>query len=136
MPASTIKALARVSAAVITTAGIALAMTGSASAAPVRPVALSRPANVLVNRPDPAVCVGKTFEVGVWNRSPGGNDGYSLSVYSPAGRRIFYRHGKAPSHWKFWNIRTHRRGVYRTVYKVRPGTKWVTVRFKTRAHHC
>jgi hypothetical protein len=97
------------------------------------------PASVLVNQPAAAVCVGKTFRVGVWYQPSGGSRAYRVAVYSPRGKRVFYRHGRAPSgHWDFWRIRAKLAGAYHTVYSGHWKSRSVWSRYKvtTRARHC
>jgi hypothetical protein len=73
---------------------------------------------VLVNQHRSRVCVGKTFQVGVWYQEySGGSRAYRLDVYNPHGKRVLYKHGKARSSaWEFWNVRANMAGRYRTVY--------------------
>jgi hypothetical protein len=115
----------------------ALAAAAPAAAAPAGRVT---PAMVLVNQPAAAVCVGKTFKVGVWYQQiSGGSRAYRVAVYNPNGKRILYRHGMAPSaRWKFWKIRPRLAGKYRTVYSGhwRSKTRWSKHRAATRSHRC
>jgi len=117
-------------------AASALAMAAPAAAAAGR----ARPAVLLVNQPVSTVCVSKTFKVGVWyQKFSGGSRAYRVAVYNPAGKRILYRHGRAPSAaWKFWKIHPKLAGKYHTVYSGhwrRPG-KWSKYRATTRSRRC
>jgi hypothetical protein len=97
------------------------------------------PASVLVNQPASTVCVGRTFRVGVWYQPSGGSRAYRLAVYNPRGRRVFYRHGQAPSkHWAFWRIRARMAGRYRTVYSGhwKSRSVWSQYKATTRARRC
>lgn len=118
----------------------ALAVPALAQAAPAAAAGRVRPAMVLVNQPVARVCVGATFKVGVWYQQfSGGSRAYRVAVYNPAGRRILYRHGRAPSaHWKFWKIRPKLAGKYHTVYSGHwhSASKWSKYRATTRAHRC
>ncbi len=102
-------------------------------------LASSASAQVLINAPAPKVCVHHTFRIGVWYQSfSGGSRGYRVAVYGPSGRRIFYRHGQAPSeHWQFWHIDTGISGRFTTVYRSGPEAKpqWRKT-FHTDAHPC
>jgi hypothetical protein len=93
---------------------------------------------VLVNQPPSRVCVGKTFQVGVWYQQfSGGSRAYRLDVYNPRGKRVLYKHGDAPSSaWRFWNVRAKLAGKYRTVYHTRYRGAWHPYRATTRSHHC
>jgi hypothetical protein len=93
---------------------------------------------VLVNQPPSRVCVGKTFQVGVWYQEySGGSRAYRLAVYNPHGKRVLYKHGHAPSSaWRFWNVRAKLTGKYRTVYRTRYHGAWHPYRVTTRSHHC
>jgi len=86
------------------------------------------------------VCVGRAFTVGVWfQQFSGGSRAYRIAIHGPRHTRFFYRHGLAPlTGWKFWRIRTGRRGKYRTVYfGHRPGSaKWTPFQAITRARRC
>ena len=114
--------------AAVLSSGAALAPAASASAH--SPVIASA---VLVNYPAPRVCTGHRFTVGVFHQpGSGGSHAYRISVYNPARQRIFYRHGYATSHWKFWGIRTTKDGTYHTIYHA----DGVRVRYPTRAHSC
>jgi hypothetical protein len=105
------------------------------------PAARIAPDVVLVNQPVARVCTGHTFKVGVWYQQSGGSRAYRVAVYGPHGKRIFYRHGRAPSgDWKFWRITAARTGTYRTVYSghwnsARPSA-WTKYRARTRSHRC
>jgi hypothetical protein len=105
------------------------------------PAARIAPDVVLVNQPVARVCTGHTFKVGVWYQRSGGSRAYRVAVYGPHGKRIFYRHGRAPSgDWKFWRITAARTGTYRTVYsghwnRARPSA-WTKYRVRTRSHRC
>jgi hypothetical protein len=120
----------------------AFAVPTLAQAAPAAAAAAGRvrPAMVLVNQPAATVCVGATFKVGVWYQQfSGGSRAYRVAVYNPAGKRILYRHGRAPSaQWKFWKIRPKLVGKYHTVYSGHwhSASKWSKYRATTRAHRC
>lgn len=120
----------------------ALAVPALTQAAPAAAAATGRvrPATVLVNQPVSSVCVGKTFKVGVWYQQfSGGSRAYRVAVYNPAGKRILYRHGRAPSaRWRFWKVRPEMVGKYHTVYSGhwRSAAKWSRYRATTRAHRC
>jgi hypothetical protein len=94
------------------------------------------PANalVLVNAPATRINVQDKIKVGVWYRAwEGGPRAYRVKVLNPKGAVIFSRKGKAPTTWKFWNVRANRVGVFKTVYRVKnaEGT-WVRIAFRTR----
>lgn len=103
-------------------------------------VTAARPLDVLINQPASSVCVGKTFTVGVWYQSfSGGSRAYRVDVSNPDGKRILYKHGRAPSSaWKFWKVRARIAGRYRTVYWTHPpgSGSWSPYRARTKAHHC
>lgn len=100
-----------------------------------------RPGVVLVNQPVGRVCLGKKFRVGVWfqRQQSGGSRAYRISVYSPRHKRVFFRHGQAPSaHWAFWHIPAKLAGQYHTVYSAhwhKPGV-WSKYRVATKARRC
>jgi len=116
----------------------------AARAAPARgaaPAVRVAPDVVLVNQPAARVCTGHTFRVGVWYQRSGGSRAYRVAVYGPHGKRIFYRHGRAPSgNWRFWRITAVRTGTYRTVYSghwnPRKPSAWTKYRASTRSHRC
>lgn len=93
---------------------------------------------VLVNQPPSRVCIGKTFQVGVWYQEySGGSRAYRLDVYNPHGKRVLYKQGKAPSSaWAFWKVRARLAGRYRTVYHTHYRGAWHAYRVTTRSHHC
>jgi hypothetical protein len=108
-------------------------------AGPAQASATAAPATVLVNQPASAVCVGKTFKVGVWYQQSGGSRAYRVAVYNPRGARVFYRHGSAPTaHWSFWRVRAKLAGTYLTTYSGhwKKATVWTKFRVTTRARHC
>jgi len=110
------------------TSGAALAPAASASA---RPTVIT--SAVLVSYPQPRVCIGHKFTVGVFHQpGSGGSHAYRVSVYNPAHQRILYRHGYATSHWKLWRIRATKAGRYHTIYHA----DGVRVRYPTRVHSC
>jgi hypothetical protein len=123
-----------------------LAALAAGAAAPARASAADpavtpavAPAVVLVNQPASAVCVGKTFRVGVWYQRSGGSRAYRVAVYSPRRKRVFYRHGRAPSaHWDFWRIPAKLAGAYHTVYSAhwKSRSAWTRYKVTTRARHC
>jgi hypothetical protein len=119
---------------------VTLVMSWGAIAAPPSLAAPAAPAVVLINQPASSVCVGRAFTVGVWfQQFSGGSRAFRVAIYGPRHTRFFYRHGLAPSTgWKFWQIRTGRRGKYRTVYfGHRPGSaKWTSYEAITRARRC
>ena len=113
----------------------AVAVTTLGGIAVAAPPAL---AEVLVNQPASAVCVGKTVTVGVWYQQfSGGSRAYRVDVYGPTGRRIFARSGQAPSAgWKFWRVRLTHAGKYRTDYHFRNHGAWRKYGVTTRARRC
>jgi hypothetical protein len=116
------------------TTALALAVVPlAASAAPAE-------AMVLVNQPASSVCVGHTFKVGVWYQQySGGSRAYRVAVYSPSGRRVLYKHGRASSaHWRYWKVRATRAGKYHTVYSGhwKHPKQWSRYRVTTRARRC
>jgi hypothetical protein len=126
--------------------GAGLLGAGAALAAPAAPAAAARPAAgavvnmVLVNQPVARVCVGAAIRVGVWfQRFSGGSRAYRVAVFSPHGRLVFYRHGRASAaHWRFWKVTARLAGRYRTVYHGhwRHPRVWSKYRVITRARHC
>jgi hypothetical protein len=117
---------------------IAVMVSGMAGPAQASATAAA-PATVLVNQPAAAVCVGKTFKVGVWYQQSGGSRAYRVAVYNPRGVRVFYRHGSAPTaHWSFWRVRAKLAGTYLTTYSGhwKKATVWTKFRVRTRARHC
>jgi hypothetical protein len=118
-----------------------LAAVTTASGGPARAAAAARvtPTVVLVNQPPARVCVGQKIQVGVWYQPSGGSRRYRVDVYNPKGKRIFHRHGRAPSsHWRFWYVRAAMAGRYRVVYwgHFKNPKTWTPYRTKTIAHHC
>jgi hypothetical protein len=99
-----------------------------------------KPAMVLVNQPFSTVCVGRSFRVGVWYQQlSGGSRAYRVAVYNPRGRRILYKHGRAPSgQWKFWSIHPKLTGRYHTVYSGhwKQQSVWTKYRVTTRSRQC
>jgi len=78
-------------------------------------------ADVLIEATPSSVCLGNTFEVGVWyQKFSGGPRGYRISVFGPAGVRVFYRHGLATTTWQTWRVRAAHLGKYRTLYQSGP----------------
>jgi hypothetical protein len=95
-------------------------------------------ADVLVSAPRREVCRWQGFKVGVWYQSySGGPRGYRISVYGPAGHRVFYRSGTATTTWRSWRLAPLRVGTYRTVYRPAVGAsnQWVA-RYYTRSISC
>jgi hypothetical protein len=105
-------------------------------------VASAAPADamVLVNQPASSVCVGHTFKVGVWYQQySGGSRAYRVAVYSPSGKRLLYKHGRASSsHWRYWKVRATRLGKYHTVYSGhwKHPKRWDHYRVTTKARQC
>src|SRR3981081_4169522 len=99
---------------------LAIALSGGAAATAI-PASASPavPQIVLINGVQTSVCVGRTFQVGVWYQQfSGGPRRFTISVFNPINLRVFYRTGLASaSAWMIWNIRAHRTGVFRTVYR-------------------
>ncbi len=97
-------------------------------------------AMVLVNQPASSVCVGHTFKVGVWYQQySGGSRAYRVAVYSPSGKRLLYKHGRASSaHWRYWKVRATRAGKYHTVYSGhwKYPRRWSHYKVTTKARHC
>jgi hypothetical protein len=97
-------------------------------------------AMVLVNQPASSVCVGHTFKVGVWYQHySGGSRAYRVAVYSPSGKRLLYKHGRASSaHWRYWKVRATRAGKYHTVYSGhwKHPKRWDHYKVTTKARHC
>ncbi len=134
-------ALAATAAIALTAAGAGPFMAGTALAAGGPAVSSPVVANtVLVNQPAARVCTGATFKVGIWyQKFSGGSRAYRVSVYSPRGKRVLYRHGDASAaHWRFWKVRATRAGKYRTVYsgKWAASGGWRHYKVATRARHC
>jgi hypothetical protein len=73
-------------------------------------------ATVEFNAPRSAVCVGSTFEIGVWYQSSGGSHAYSVRVSDPSGKVVFDHRGNATTTWRMWNIRATHVGTYKTLY--------------------
>jgi hypothetical protein len=71
-----------------------------------------------------AFCTDR-IRVGVWYQAwSGGPRAYSISVYNPSRRRIFYRRGLASTTWRFFSFRPialpgvrFGHGTYKTVYR-------------------
>jgi hypothetical protein len=101
--------------------------------------ALPASAAVLVRHPPSRVCVTKAFTIGVWYRpGSGGSRLYRVAVKDPAGVRIFYRHGTAPSSaWRYWHIGVYMTGRYHSTYFTRSHGRWVVAyRATTRSVAC
>lgn len=67
---------------------------------------------------------------------------FTISIYDPNGRRVFYRHGLAPTHWRMWaydppakpdSVGDYLVGVYRTAYGPHP-TRFSS--FSTHVRNC
>ena len=66
-------------------------------------------ADVLVNQPPIAVCVGETFQVGVWYQSySGGSRYFNVRVISPSGALLLDKTGRAGTSWTFWRLTASR----------------------------
>jgi hypothetical protein len=105
-----------------------LAMTAGVVTAP------PASALVLVNSPASAVKVHRAIEVGVWYREwEGGPRVFRVKVVNPSGKVIFFRKGSAPDQWKIWRVKLHRKGTFRTVYRVKDfDGDWHRAVFRTR----
>jgi hypothetical protein len=68
-------------------------------------------ATVEFNSPKSAVCVGGTFEIGVWYQSSGGSHAYTVRISSPSGKVVFEHRGNATTTWRMWNIRAAQAGT-------------------------
>ncbi len=117
----------------LTTALALAVVTLAASAAPAD-------AMVLVNQPASSVCVGHTFKVGVWYQQySGGSRAYRVAVYSPSGKRLLYKHGRASSaRWRYWKVRATQLGKYHTIYSGhwKHPKRWDHYKVTTKARPC
>jgi hypothetical protein len=121
-----------------TALAIALSGGGAATAIPAS-ASPAVPQIVLINGVQTSVCVGRTFQVGVWYQQfSGGPRRFTISVFNPINLRVFYRTGLASaSAWMIWNIRAHRTGVFRTVYRTYDQNGRLLIsRFRTTARNC
>jgi hypothetical protein len=115
------------------------AMAGDAGPARAAAASTVAPSVVLVNQPPSRICVGRKIQVGVWYQRSGGSRRYRVDVYNPKGKRVFHRHGRAPSsHWRFWYVRAAMAGRYRIVYwgHFKNPKTWTPYRARTIARHC
>src|SRR5439155_7213284 len=81
-----------------------------------------RATDVLVQPPESRRYVGDLMTFGVWYQSySGGPRRYSLSVYSPRGRRVFYVAGAATTKWRIYRYAPQDVGLYRTVFTLSSG---------------
>ena len=87
-----------------------------ASGAPVPSKAAS--SDILISAVPSNVCLGSSFKVGVMYRAwAGGTNHYSIEIYNPSHRLVFYRVGKALNlKWKEWRITPATSGRYKTIY--------------------
>lgn len=94
-------------------------------------------ADVLVNQPPIAVCVGETFQVGVWYQSySGGSRYFNVRVISPSGALLLDKTGRAGTSWTFWRLTASRAGIYRTLYRTGSGASASRSSATTVAHAC
>ena len=129
----------RMAAAAVMMACLAAAVVGSGSPARAAAVTTVTPSVVLVNQPPARVCLGRKIQVGVFYQRSGGSRRYRVDVYNPKGKRVFHRHGRAPSsHWRFWYVRAAMVGRYRIVYwgHFKNPKTWTPYRARTIARHC
>ncbi len=119
---------------------LTIALSGGAAVTAIPALASSAvPQIVLINGVQSRVCVGRTFQVGVWYQQfSGGPQRYAISVYNPVGWRVFYKTGLASSSgWMLWNIRAHRTGAFHTVYRTYDAQgRVLRSRFTTTARNC
>jgi len=102
--------------------------------------ALAGGAPVAIRVPAKSVCVKKSIRVGVhytgvvYDRLPYNANPrwFSVRIFDPQGRRVFWRRGVAPRKWRFWTYEPPRTGVYRTRY----GTAALAASFTTRVNAC
>jgi hypothetical protein len=99
-------------------------------------LAASASADVLVQAPPKVVSCVEAMQLGVWYQSfSGGPRWFSVSVYRPDGRRVFYRHGLATTTWKIFRYRPASdpgvppgSSTYRVVYRIPGGNSRFPVR--------
>ena len=94
-------------------------------------------ADVLVNQPPTAVCVGRRFQVGVWYQSySGGSRYFNVRVISPSGALLLDKTGRASTSWTFWTLTASRAGTYRTLYRTGSGASASRTSATTVARAC
>src|ERR1700733_2003961 len=94
-------------------------------------------ADVLVNSPASSVCLGRTFQVGVWYQSySGGPHAYWVEVFASSGKLVLNHFGDAPTVWSYWNVRASAVGTYRTIYITPAKNEGVTTVERTTAERC